>query len=313
MRIGVVTDSTCDLPKDFIDDNNVTILPISIRIGDRFLVDEHDRAQTLQFYHSDLWSKAHDGESVPYSVEQIKDTFLQRLVLDFDYVFCITVTGSRSPIYANATKASFAILSGYKRVRREAGVEGPFALRVIDSETLFAGQGVMVAETVRQIKEGMPVNKIRDYVVNLRPYIYGYMVPNDLYYLRTRARKKGDNSVGFMQYMIGSTLNIKPVVRSYANETESVYKGRGFEATVEKVMNKTAEQIKRGLKAPTVVAAYGGDPDKIKEMPGYAGLAKTAEEHGINLLLTFMSTTAGVNVGAGAFTVGFAADKHEFK
>lgn len=313
MRIGVVTDSTCDLPKDFIDANRIVVLPITIRIGGKSMVDDHDPAKTLAFYHGDLWDRAHNGESNPFTVGQIENVFLDRLVLDFDYVFCITVMGERSPIYANAAKASFRILSRYREARRGAGLEGRFALRVIDSQNVFSGQGVLVAEAVRMVKSGLPVSRVRSRVEKLRSQVYAYMVPDDLYYLRKRARQKGDHSVGALQYLVGSALNIRPVVRCHANETRSVYKGKGFAPTVEKLFDLTVAQIEKGLKAPSVVVGYGGAPEKVREMPGFARLERAAGEHGIDLHLTFMSITAGINVGAGALTVGFAADDHEFQ
>ena len=39
MRIGIVVDSACDLPQDFIQRNNVIVLPISVRIGEAVLAD----------------------------------------------------------------------------------------------------------------------------------------------------------------------------------------------------------------------------------------------------------------------------------
>ena len=34
MQIGLVVDATCDLPKHYIDQHQIQVLPISIRIGD---------------------------------------------------------------------------------------------------------------------------------------------------------------------------------------------------------------------------------------------------------------------------------------
>ena len=39
MRIGIVVDSTCDLPSGYIEANNVVLLPITVRIGDAMLGD----------------------------------------------------------------------------------------------------------------------------------------------------------------------------------------------------------------------------------------------------------------------------------
>ena len=44
MRIGLVVDSACDLPGDYLRRNGITILPITVRIGDAVLADHRDEA-----------------------------------------------------------------------------------------------------------------------------------------------------------------------------------------------------------------------------------------------------------------------------
>jgi fatty acid-binding protein DegV len=56
-------------------------------------------------------------------------------VIDYDHVFCMTITKTRSPIHDNALQASFAILNDYKPVRQAAGYNSPFALRVLIPRT----------------------------------------------------------------------------------------------------------------------------------------------------------------------------------
>ena len=140
MRIGIVVDSTCDLPESYFEKNNIQILPISIRLGDELLVDKRDAQATRRFYQEQLDSEGIHAESIPYSVDQIQAVFLEQLVIDYDLVFCITVSGKRSLIFDNATKASFSILKQYQKVRADAGVPGPFSMRVI-------GIGVMPSQS----------------------------------------------------------------------------------------------------------------------------------------------------------------------
>ena len=52
MRIGIVVDSACDLPQDFLRDNNIILLPITVRIGDAVLTDHRDEEATLSFLHA---------------------------------------------------------------------------------------------------------------------------------------------------------------------------------------------------------------------------------------------------------------------
>ena len=312
MRIGLVVDSACDLPKSFIDEHKIIILPVTIRIEGENFIDKRDPQDSINFYQSHVGEKGHDAESAPFSVEQIQALFLSRVVIDFDYAICETVTRLRSPIFENATKASFAILRGYKEVRKQHGVEGPFALRVINSKTLFCGQGVLAAETIRMIQEGVHVNEIRSRIEKLSEDVYSYLVPRDLYYIRARAQKKGEKSVGLIGAAIGTMLDIKPIIRAYREETGPVSKARGFEQAAEKLLQYAARRIRAGLQSPTICLSYGGDPEEVKQLPGYDELMLEARNHSVQLLLSVMSVTAGVNIGPGGLGLGLTASQHEF-
>src|SRR3546814_1362677 len=83
MRIGLVVDSACDLPKDFIERHSIEILPIAVRIDGTTQVDYRDQAATLAFLDSHIAERGVNAETIPYTVEQIRDLFLQKLVIDY--------------------------------------------------------------------------------------------------------------------------------------------------------------------------------------------------------------------------------------
>lgn len=313
MKIGLVVDSGCDLPKSFIEENDILLLPISVRIGDELFTDDRDPQRLKEFYERQALDKRHDAESVPYSVKQIKDLFLQRVVTEFDYALVQTVPKSRSPLFDSATDASHGILREYKPIRKEAGVEGPFALRVIDSQTLFAGQGVLAAETMRLITAGVKVTEIRQRIEGLASKATAYGVVPDIYYLRERARKKGDKSVSWLGAMLGGALDIKPILCARADQTFPVAKVRGFDNGVQRMFEHAARCIEQGLLAPLVCVSYAGDVEAVKQLPGYDHLAEVAENHDVRLLNSSMGLTGGVNIGPGAVTVGFIADPVPFQ
>lgn len=312
MRIGLVVDATCDLPADFIRRHDIRILPIHIRLGNDLLVDRRDPEATLHFYANQLAEGGLDAETIPWSAEEIREEFLSRIVLDFDQVFVITVTSTRSPIFENAQKASFAILSDYKAVRQRHGVEGLFGMRVIDSRSLFSGTAVLAAEGARLIASGDSPGNIRRQLETLRDRIAAYMVPRDLYYIRTRGKRKGEKSVGLLTYAIGAALDIKPVLHAWQGNTQPVAKIRHFDAAVEALLNHAARHVEQGLEAPFVCISYGGDPAMIPKLPGYDTLAATCRRHGVQLLESIMSATAAVNAGGGGVALAYAAEPGEF-
>ena len=313
MRIGLVVDSACDLPGEFLAANNITILPITVRIGDAVQVDHRDERATLEFLHAQIAERGADAETTPFTVEQIRDLFLDRLVIDYDYVFCMTITKSRSPIFDNAMQASFAILNGYRTARAAAGNDTPFALRVIDSQNLFAAQGILPVEAVRLRAAGEGPPKIRARLEHLAMHTHGYLVPRDLYYIRNRARKKGDRSVSLFSAALGTALDIKPVLHAHRGETGPVAKIKGFDAAVRKVFEFAACRVDTGLLTPTLCLSYGGDLAEMRALPGYSELRDACRARNIDVFESVMSLTGMVNVGKGALVVGFASDPHRFE
>src|SRR5688500_6228139 len=114
MRIGIVVDSACDVPTDFIEREQITILPVTVQIGEAVLADVRNEQATLNFLTGETAARAFEADTTPYTVQQVHDLFLSKLVLDYDYVFCITTTRSRSGIYDIAVQASYTILNDYK-------------------------------------------------------------------------------------------------------------------------------------------------------------------------------------------------------
>ena len=313
MRIGLVVDSACDLPGDYLRSHDITILPIAVRIGDEIREDQRDERVTLDFLRSHLAERGAEAETMPFTVDQITELFLRKLVIDYDYVFCMTITRTRSPIYDNALQASYAILNDYRPIRSAAGHDTPFALRVVDTQTLFAAQGITAVEAVRLIAAGEGAPKIRARLENLALHTYGYMIPRDLFYLRARARTKGDRSVGLVSAALGSALDIKPVLRGYRGATEPIGKIKGFENAVQRLLAHTADRVRRGLMTPTVCLSYGGELDEMRALPGYDDLRVTCQSYNVEMFESVMSLTGMVNVGKGALVVGFASEPHYFQ
>ncbi|PZU24850.1 MAG: fatty acid-binding protein DegV [Stenotrophomonas sp.] len=312
MRIGIVVDSACDLPKGYLQQNNIVLLPISVRIGDTVLPDHRDEESTLAFLQGPLSERSAEAETIPYSAEQIRDLFLSRLVTDFDQVFCMTITRTRSPIHDNAVQAGYSILNEYKPIRQAAGHNSPFSLRVIDTQNLFAAQAVSAVEAVRLRDSGATVPQMRERLELVASNVHGYMVTRDLYYLRARARHKGDRSVGLLSVALGSALDIKPVLHGYRGNTEPVAKIKGFDNAVQALFDFVGKRVLHGLMTPVVCVSYGGPLDELRALPGYQQLRDTCDKHGVTLLEAVMSLTGMVNVGKGAVTIGFADEPHTF-
>ncbi len=307
MKIGVVIDSACDLPRSYIDKSGLSILPIRLHFGDELFVDERDPQATMKFYQRYLANKEAEAETEPPSVEEIKKLFLEKIVLEYDRALVITLSKSRSETFENATQASYSVMNEYKRIREENGIDRPFSMRVLDSKTLFTGQAVLVHETLRLIqKDNLPLEKLRPEIDALSEKVYAYLIPADLHYVYHRARKKGDRSVSWLSFKLGTALDMKPIIQMNRGESEAVKKIQGFDSAVSVLIDDTIEKIRDDkLLTKTICMSYAGNPEVIKKHPKYVELARVAKNNGVETMLSVMSTTAGINVGPGSFSLAF--------
>lgn len=308
MRIGLVVDAGCDLPDEMIAAENVVVMPIAVRIGDHITLDTRNSDVTRQFLESDIAKDAAEAETIPYTVEQIRELFLSKLVHEYDYVFCQTITSTRSPIYERAVQASFGILNDYHEVRRNAGNHTPFALRVQDTGNLFAGQALPALDTLRQRKAGESPMRIRTRLERVTNATHGLMVTPDLYYVRTRGRAKGDRSVSLMSAMLGTALDVKPMVLANRGNTAPVAKVRGFEHAARKLFDTVILNVRDGLMVDAVCLSYGGDLDTMRNLPGYEDLITTCREHGVDVVESMMGLTGIIKIGKGSLTAAYCKE-----
>ena len=307
-KIGLVIDSACDLPRSFIEQQGLEIMPVIMRFGNMTFKDMRDPEQTMDLYRRFVAVKDLEISTTPMSTKAIRDLFLDQLVLKYDRVLVITASSNRSPVFENATQASFMILSGYKERRRAAGLDEQFGLRVIDSKTLFTGQGVVVYEALRTIRsqDDIMFDKLRQHVESFSQHVHAYVIPQDLFYVRSRAHQKGDKSVGWFKYQIGTMFDIKPILRAHRGETGTVTSVRGYENAVRKLFQMAIAAIEGGLITKVVCMSYAGNPEEVKAFPGYEEFIQCAMGNKVETMLSVMSTTAGIHVGPGAFSLAYA-------
>lgn len=312
MRVGLIVDSACDLPPDFIRRNDIFILPLTAVINGQTYTDNHDPRVTQEFYDRGLLQKGHHAETEAFSVEAIEKLFLEEIVTRYDIAFCETVDRSRSEIYDNATRAMNAVMPRYQSSREQAGLTGPFTMRVIDTGQIFAGQGLMAAHTLRLIGQKLSKNALRHEVETFAGNIYTCSIPRDLHYIRERARRRNVRSVSAFGAFLGKALNITPILWGHGADGEAVAKVRSFDGAVERVMDYAVTRVEAGLLTPYVALSCGMIWTDIEQLPGLDRLRAACKKAGVELLLCQMGITSSIYLGPGSLCLSLAAEPHEF-
>ena len=312
MRIGVVVDATCDLPETFYTGKGLGLLPIRIQADNAVFADLRKRDETQAFYREHAETDAAKFESTPPSVDEICEVFLKRLVIDYDFVFCITVAAKRSPTFQNVSAAALQVLNQYRPYRTQAGIKTPFAMRVIDGQSFFSGTGALVAETVRMIEQGIGAHEIRLRIESLAPKICIHMVPQNLSQLRARGFKKGERTLSWgdsfksAALALGSALSVHPVIRIHDDHEGAAAVQMSQESAMQRLFAHAVEQILKGqLLSPQICMSYSGNTDDVQNNPGYRELVACAAKAGVELLLSTTSITGLVNCGPNCLVMAY--------
>ena len=308
-RTLVVVDAACDMPSEWLSENNIVVLPIKLSIDDWQLYDTHNEFDAMEFFRKDLSARGSSASTTPLGPAESRDLIQSYLNEKIDYVLQVTISAGRSRIYMNSLEAMSYLTVIHNRVRRAIGNRSPFKTWVVDSETGFTGQAVLLAETVRQLNDGESAANVAASIEQLRSTVHTLVVPKDLFYLYKRAREKGDRSLTWLSYNVAQALDIKPIVHAHAGITEPILKVRGHQEALARAINIAAEHVTRGLTIRTVCASYAGNLEDIRTLASFRNLRDICQRHHIELVLSTMSVTGGINVGVDAFSIAFACDE----
>jgi DegV family protein with EDD domain len=314
LKLGIVIDAAAEVPQAVLDDPRVRLLPISVQIEDGVVIDKREPSVTSDFNKQFLNLRvAEISRSVPPDEAQIRQFFLDNISLHFDHVFGLFVTSTRSPLFKSALNAASQVISDSLPPRQAKGIKGPLFVECYDSLNMSSGYGVQVQEALRQFDTDPSTANLRTQFADLGRKAYTYLAPNQLDFLLTRAKARGDSSVGFLSGAAAKMLGVLPILRCHNGDTAAVDKVRGATNAQQTVLDLARRELQRGLLAPFINLSYSGPMEEVLAMPNYTSLVQEAQIKGVQVSLQETSPTMSVNFGPRALAVGFIANAHEPK
>ncbi|MWV44071.1 DegV family EDD domain-containing protein [Paenibacillus sp. HJL G12] len=211
-NLKVFTDSTSDLPKVWVDQYDIGIIPLYVVFGDEQLRDGVDITP------AELYERVSQNGSLPKTAAPSPADFMAAFephVLQGDSILYISLSSELSATYQNALIAA---------------AEFPDAsIRVVDSRNLSSAIGLLVMKAVHAARDGKSLDAIVSMLETVRPEIETEFVIDTLEYLYKGGRCSG------VQNLLGSLLNIRPVIKVIDGKMTPAYKVRGKK---EKAMNQ---------------------------------------------------------------------------
>lgn len=278
-NIRIVTDSTADIPADVREKYGITMISLKVLFGEETFRDAVDL--TPEEFYARLKSSPVTPTTSQPSPADFVEVYEALLAEDpTGPILSFHLASVLSGTYQSATIAKSMI-----------EVEGA-DIHVIDSCSASFGHGMQVLLAAQMAEEGASVEEILEAVEKRKQSCEIYFLVDTLEYLQKGGR------IGKAAAMIGSLLNIKPILSLEANgAVTSVDKARGSK----KAMAKIVELLQQSYgEAPVALVVAGTDDEAIAnelEERVKAGLNVKHVHH------TTVGTVIGTHTGPGTSAV----------
>ncbi len=192
--VAVVTDSTCDLPRELVEELGLRVVPLSVTFGDETLIAGVELS-TAAFY-----ARLAASESLPSTSQPAPAWF------DEAYADCAD-DGFEQVVSIHCSAA----LSGTVALARDRGRVAQVDVEVVDSRLVGGALGMAVLAAHRAAEAGGGVAEVLAAAASVRDTSTSLIVVDTLEHLRRGGRLTG------AQATIGTALRVKPILHLTAD------------------------------------------------------------------------------------------------
>ena len=211
MAIKIVTDSSCDLGINFIEENNIELIQLLLNLDGEIIKD--DLGKSLGY--REFYEKLRAG-SMPSTSQINIYTFEEKFKELLDAGYEILYIGLSSPLSGTFNSANMA--------RNNILEENPNAkIAVVDSISVSMGLGMLIKKAYEMINEGKMLEEIVQWIEENKNKVIHAILVDDLKHLKRGGRLSASSAA------VGSILNIKPLLKlnnSGAVEVSEKIKGK---------------------------------------------------------------------------------------
>jgi len=228
--VRVVTDSTCDLPPDLARSHGIQVVPLLVLFGDRVYHDGVD-LKPKEFY-----AELERGAVHPRTNPPPKTDFLDayRALARNRDVVSVHISEKLSQTVVHARAAAEEGLPELQRLRGEAE---RVTLRVVDSDNVSLGLGMLALFAARMARRGVEPDAIVERLEAMRSRVHVLFAVDTLDYLARGGR------IGKGRAFVGNLLGIKPILGVVDGEVVTVDRVRGGRAAQPRLLELFRDRV----------------------------------------------------------------------
>jgi DegV family protein with EDD domain len=241
-RVAIVTDSTANLPEDYVREHNVAVVPLSVIWDGQTYRDGIDMSPEA-FYERLATSRTLPTTSQP-SAGAFKEVFEE-----------VGNSASRDIVAVHISES----LSGTIPSARAAIEMLPdLNIQIVDSRSASMGLGFCAMAAVRAAEAGASMPEVVAAAQALVPKMNILLTPATLEFLYRGGR------IGGAQHLIGTALDIKPILALVQGRVEPLERVRTRRKALERLADLVAQRV--GDRPTHLAVLYTATPDDAAEV-----------------------------------------------
>lgn len=307
MRVGIIVDATCDLPTSVIERHHVEILPLRLSQKTSEFLDQRSPEDALSFYRDTSQSALNGFQLNPLTTEQFKRPLLEHWLYHFDQIMFLAPHLSQHETLSTIRQIIVEEQPQFERLRQAASLTAPFRVRVLESQSAYAGYGLALyellrlvgekARTVDQLKAPMEIFK-----GSIETYICPGTWPSD--YVQDIAPRKST----WWKPALLKGKSPRTVLRLAENEFNRVADVSEQRYESDFLLFLYDELTRTHLANHLINISYAGNLAKLRVLEPFKVLMEHVKDKGGRLVLSVMSPYSSRQLGKGALTAAFSRE-----
>ena len=246
MTYKIMTDACCDLPLEFVEENNIAIINMTININGKEHVDDLGKT----FDREAFFQLVKNGETATTSQINIGtylEVFRQYIEKD-EPVLYLAFSSGLSGSYNNAMAAVEMLKEEY----------GTIDITVVDTLAACLGEGLLVYEAVRLKTMGKSLLEVTQWVEEYKVKLHSWVTVEDIKHLERGGR------ISAVSATLGTLLNVKPIiVMDHIGKLVPFAKVRGRKKSMQFLVQKTIDGMIEPEKQTLFIGHVGTPEDAL--------------------------------------------------
>ncbi|MGY4794099.1 DegV family protein [Lysinibacillus fusiformis] len=282
----IFTDSGCDLPKSYYEENDVVLLPLRVQLNNKEYED------VISIDSKEIYDAIRQGAQ-PKTSQVSPELFLkyfEELAKNDEEGIYIAFSSELSGTYSTAQMIRNQVLEQYPSLK----------LVIIDSKCASLGHGLVVEEAVRLRNMGVSLEDTASKINTLAPQVEHLFTVEDLDYLAKGGR------VSKASAFLGGLLSIKPILNVEDGKLVPIEKSRGRKKALNRMLDLMQE---RGGSFTNKIVGISHSDDAAFANEAKASIQERFSPQAVQI--TMIGSAIGSHVGPGTIAIFFTNKSFE--